>query len=218
MDKRRVKRAYAADIEIDNLAVGLEVDDSEDLAVILFELIRNSIQYILRGPDRFLAVKGRLTDKSDVYHFNIIRILTGSCIQSQGQRLTNSALTVCLPVLTGAGNIPFYCDPARTEHIAAFQKAGIAAYLANNRVLSGIEAIATLMKNNQFKIVYDEAPRFRDEIYKYVWKKNTGEPLKENDDVLCAIRYGIYSDMTVLENMPAAEQKNNALKLKGMLR
>ena len=116
------------------------------------------------------------------------------------------------------GDISFYCDPARTEHVAAFQKAGIRAYLANNRVLSGIEAVATLMKNDLFRIVYDECPRFRDEIYKYIWKKNSGEPLKENDDVLCAIRYGIYSDMTILEEMPQKERQSNAMKLKGMLR
>ncbi|MFQ8847652.1 MAG: phage portal protein, partial [Clostridia bacterium] len=108
-------------------------------------------------------------------------------------------------IIARHGDISFYCDPARTEHVAAFQKAGIRAYLANNRVLSGIEAVATLMKNDLFRIVYDECPRFRDEIYKYIWKKNSGEPLKENDDVLCAIRYGIYSDMTILEEMPQKE-------------
>ena len=121
-------------------------------------------------------------------------------------------------IIARHGNISFYCDPARTEHVAAFQKAGIRAYLANNRVLSGIEAVATLMKNDLFRIVYDECTRFRDEIYKYIWKKNSGEPLKENDDVLCAIRYGIYSDMTILEEMPQKERQNNAMKLKGMLR
>lgn len=121
-------------------------------------------------------------------------------------------------IIARHGDISFYCDPARTEHVAAFQKAGIRAYLANNRVLSGIEAVATLMKNDLFRIVYDECPRFRDEIYKYIWKKNTGEPLKENDDVLCAIRYGIYSDMTILEEMPQKERQSNAMKLKGMLR
>jgi PBSX family phage terminase large subunit len=121
-------------------------------------------------------------------------------------------------IIKQRGRISFYCDPARPEHVSAFQKAGIFAYPGNNKVLSGIEAVATLMKNDNFRIVYDEAPRFRDEIYKYVWKKNTGEPLKENDDVLCAIRYGIYSDMTLLENMPAEKQKESALKLKGMLR
>lgn len=116
------------------------------------------------------------------------------------------------------GNISFYCDPARPEHVASFQEAGIRAYLANNRVLSGIEAIATLMKNDRFRIAYDECPRFRDEIYKYIWKKNTGEPLKENDDVLCAIRYGIYSDMTILKNMLPDDRRENAKKLKGMIR
>lgn len=121
-------------------------------------------------------------------------------------------------IIAKHGDISFYCDPARTEHVAAFQKAGIRAYLANNRVLSGIEAVATLMKNDMFRIVYDECPRFREEIYKYIWKKNSGEPLKENDDVLCAIRYGIYSDMTILEEMPQKERQNNAIKLKGMLR
>ena len=121
-------------------------------------------------------------------------------------------------IIARHGDISFYCDPARTEHVAAFQKAGIRAYLANNRVLSGIEAVATLMKNDLLRIVYDECPRFRDEIYKYIWKKNSGEPLKENDDVLCAIRYGIYSDMTILEEMPQKERQSNAMKLKGMLR
>lgn len=115
------------------------------------------------------------------------------------------------------GNIPFYCDPARPEHIAAFQNAGIRAFMGNNRVLSGIEAIATLMGNDLFYIVYDEAPRFREEIYKYVWKKNTGEPLKENDDVLCAIRYGIYSDMTVNSQDTPQERLEKAKKLKRLL-
>ncbi|WP_289290380.1 PBSX family phage terminase large subunit [Sporofaciens musculi] len=115
------------------------------------------------------------------------------------------------------GNIPFYCDPARTEHIAAFQKAGINAYLANNRVLSGIEEVATLMERQQFFIVYEQCPRFREEIYKYVWKKNTGEPLKENDDVLCAIRYGIHSDKTVSTIQSPEERMKKAKKIRGML-
>ena len=133
-------------------------------------------------------------------------------------RFIDDWIATARDIIARYGDISFYCDPARTEHVAAFQKAGIRAYLANNRVLSGIEAVATLMKNDLFRIVYDECPRFRDEIYKYIWKKNSGEPLKENDDVLCAIRYGIYSDMTILEEMPQKERQSNAMKLKGMLR
>lgn len=115
------------------------------------------------------------------------------------------------------GNIPFYCDPARPEHVASFQEAGLNAFSANNRVLSGIEAVATLMKTDKFRIVYDECPRFKAEIFKYVWKKNSGEPLKENDDVLCAIRYGIYSDMTVQKNVLKEQGMKNARRLKGMI-
>ena len=89
--------------------------------------------------------------------------------------------------------------------------------MGNNRVLYGIEAIATLMTNKQFLNVYSRCPRFREEIYKYIWKKNTGEPLKENDDVLFAIRYGIYSDMTVNEiELPGQSMAEQAEKLKGM--
>lgn len=133
-------------------------------------------------------------------------------------RHINNWIDIAGDITSRFGNISFYCDPARPEHVASFQEAGIRAYLANNRVLSGIEAVATLMKNNLFGIVYDECPRFRDEIYKYIWKKNSGEPLKENDDVMCAIRYGIYSDMTILKNMPPKNRQENAKKLKGMIR
>ena len=126
-------------------------------------------------------------------------------------------ICIAKDIIRRYGNIPFYCDPARTEHIAAFQKAGIRAYLANNRVLSGIEEVATLMTKKKFFIVYERCPRFREEIYKYVWKKNTGEPLKENDDVLCAIRYGIHSDMTVGSIETQENRMKKAKKMKGML-
>lgn len=130
----------------------------------------------------------------------------------------NNWIAVAKDIIRRYGNIPFYCDPARPEHVASFQEAGINAFLGNNRVLSGIEAVATLMKNQQFFIVYSRCPRFRDEIYKYIWKKNTGEPLKENDDVLCAIRYGIYSDMTVNKvELPGQSRMEQARRLKGML-
>lgn len=130
----------------------------------------------------------------------------------------NNWIITAKDIIRRYGNIPFYCDPARPEHVASFQEAGINAFLGNNRVLSGIEAVATLMTNKQFFIVYSQCPRFRDEIYKYIWKKNTGEPLKENDDVLCAIRYGIYSDMTVNKvELPGQSRMEQARRLKGLL-
>ena len=57
----------------------------------------------------------------------------------------NSWIAVAKDIIRRYGNIPFYCDPARPEHVASFQEANINAFLGNNRVLSGIEAVATLM-------------------------------------------------------------------------
>ena len=75
----------------------------------------------------------------------------------------------------------------------------------------------SVLTKKKFFIVYERCPRFREEIYKYVWKKNTGEPLKENDDVLCAIRYGIHSDMTVGSIETQENRMKKAKKMKGML-
>ena len=36
--------------------------------------------------------------------------------------------------------------------------------------------------------------RFKQEIYMYVWNAKTGDPIKQYDDVLDAMRYAIYSE------------------------
>lgn len=92
------------------------------------------------------------------------------------------------------GRIPFYCDSARPEHVARFQQEGFNAMNANKSVMPGIEAVAKAMKQGRFFIVYDEAPRFRQEVYSYVWNEKSGVPNKEMDDDQDAIRYAIYSD------------------------
>jgi PBSX family phage terminase large subunit len=92
------------------------------------------------------------------------------------------------------GNIPFYCDTARPEHIKRFRREGIRAKNADKSVLSGIEEVAKRLKTKSFFIVQDNVERFQKEIYMYVWNKRTGEPMKEWDDVLDAVRYAIYTD------------------------
>lgn len=91
------------------------------------------------------------------------------------------------------GNINFYCDTARPEYIKRFRAEHLRAINADKAVLSGIEEVSKLIKQNKFRVVYDDCPRFRQEIYKYVWHKTTGEPVKQFDDVLDSIRYAIYT-------------------------
>ncbi|WP_407391610.1 PBSX family phage terminase large subunit [Carnobacterium jeotgali] len=89
--------------------------------------------------------------------------------------------------------IPFYADSARPEHVARFSREGLKTQNAKKAVLSGIEEVAKRIKANTFFVVEDGVTKFRDEIYQYIWNKKTGEPVKENDDVLDAVRYAIYT-------------------------
>ncbi|HAT4309287.1 TPA: PBSX family phage terminase large subunit [Clostridium perfringens] len=93
------------------------------------------------------------------------------------------------------GNIIFYCDTARTEHIDRFVNEGILARYANKSVISGIEQVAKKFKENKLFVVLDNVWLFKKEICMYVWNPKTGEPIKLWDDVLDSLRYAIYSDM-----------------------
>lgn len=91
------------------------------------------------------------------------------------------------------GDITFWADSARPEHVARFQREQLRTFNANKAVLSGIEEIAKLMKTGRFFVISDKVSKFKDEVYQYIWNERTGEPVKENDDVLDAVRYAIYS-------------------------
>ncbi|PAD17398.1 PBSX family phage terminase large subunit [Shouchella clausii] len=92
------------------------------------------------------------------------------------------------------GNINFYCDSARPEHVIRFRREGLRAINADKAVISGIEEIGRLFKRDSLFVV-DEAKRFEEEIYLYVWNEKTGEPIKLWDDVLDALRYAIYTHL-----------------------
>ncbi|MGM0239467.1 PBSX family phage terminase large subunit [Enterococcus sp. AZ103] len=90
--------------------------------------------------------------------------------------------------------VSFYCDSARPEHVARFKRENINAMNADKARLSGVESVAKRIKVNKLFICRDRVKKFRDEIYQYVWDEKKGEPIKEFDDVLDALRYAIYTD------------------------
>ena len=100
-------------------------------------------------------------------------------------------------------HVPMYADSARPEHVARFIEEGFNCMYADKSVLSGIEMVASLMKQGHFYVSRDGIPAksnndtvggfFFDEIYQYVWDEKTGLPVKLNDDVMDAIRYAIYT-------------------------
>lgn len=92
------------------------------------------------------------------------------------------------------GNIIFYCDSARPEHVQRFKREGLRAKNADKAVLSGIEVVAKGFKTKTLFVVEDEVDLFKKEIFMYAWNKKTGEPIKLWDDVLDSLRYAIYTE------------------------
>ena len=113
---------------------------------------------------------------------------------------------VALDIKARYGNINFYCDSARPEHVERFRRERIRAINADKSVLSGIEEVARLIKLGRFFVVSDKVKVFKKEIYNYVRDEKTGNPVKENDDVMDSMRYAIYSHMRLKARRKGADR------------
>ena len=113
---------------------------------------------------------------------------------------------VALDIKARYGNINFYCDSARPEHVERFRRERIRAINADKSVISGIEEVARLIKLGRFFVVSDKVKVFKKEIYNYVWDEKTGNPVKENDDVMDSMRYAIYSHMRLKARRKGADR------------
>ena len=91
-------------------------------------------------------------------------------------------------------NVTFFIDDARPDNYNEFLRNGISARNANKARMAGIESVAKLMKLGRFFVLSSAVQSFLDEIYTYIWDDKTGEPVKQNDDVMDAMRYAIYNE------------------------
>lgn len=115
-------------------------------------------------------------------------------------------VTVALGIKERYGNINFYCDSARPEHVERFRREKIRAINADKSILSGIEEVARLIKLNRFFVLSPKVKQFKKEIYNYIWDEKTGNPVKENDDVMDSMRYAIYSHMRLKGRRKGADR------------
>ncbi|HGH0852244.1 TPA: PBSX family phage terminase large subunit [Staphylococcus pseudintermedius] len=104
------------------------------------------------------------------------------------------------------GDIPFYCDSARSEHVAKFDEEGINAIFADKRIMRGVELVAHYYKNNRIRIVYDACPRFASEIYNYAWDTKKDLPIKEYDDAMDAMRYALLTFVETFEQRSVEDE------------
>lgn len=109
-------------------------------------------------------------------------------------RNINDWIAIIKRVQKYTGEITIYCDSARPDLINDMQCANLCAVNARKDVIAGIGEVATMLKQNKLFIVHENVDLFDKEIDTYCWKDGTDEPVKQNDDVMDAMRYGIYSE------------------------
>ena len=114
------------------------------------------------------------------------------------------------------GNNPEYCqtyaDPARPDLIGEFSALGIPCLPANNDVYDGIDTIRMLLKvqantGTPKLMIHERCRHLNEEMRKYRWKRTRlpqsgvglishvakPEPLRRDEDTVCAMRYMIHS-------------------------
>jgi len=115
------------------------------------------------------------------------------------------------PHLTHPHHCETYADPSRPGEINEFSLRGITTMPASNDVFKGIDCIRSLLKpraNGKPKLrIHARCKHLIQELRKYRWKRGRKPtegtilnpavaqptPLKRDDDVVDALRYGIYS-------------------------
>ncbi|HCL55458.1 MAG TPA: PBSX family phage terminase large subunit [Spirochaetia bacterium] len=82
-----------------------------------------------------------------------------------------------------------FCDSARPEYVMQF-----GGLEAKKEVVEGISFVSSLFSKNRI-FISRNAKRILSEIYEYQWNEKAlkEEPVKNNDDSLDALRYGVYS-------------------------
>lgn len=118
------------------------------------------------------------------------------------------------------GNYPFYCDTAMPAYIEQFEREGLNAQYGNKSIIAGVEYVNRLLY--QEKLFFD--PSVKDEIegelFSYVWNDKTQRPMDKNDDVMDALRYGVYTDYKLNEDADerlSHEDQVRLLQMRGVL-
>lgn len=91
-------------------------------------------------------------------------------------------------------------DPAAKVFRTEMTDRGFTTLAASNRVLPGIQTIASLLASGGLYVVHEACPHLVDRIPQYLWDEKATErgetkPIKEGDDEVDALRYTVMSSV-----------------------
>ncbi|TPR23103.1 PBSX family phage terminase large subunit [Apilactobacillus micheneri] len=110
-------------------------------------------------------------------------------------------------------NIPFYCDSARPEYVDALKDDQDNASYGYKPRLAGIEMVSKKMRTGKFKVLKSGDNYFTKELFKYEWDDKTGFPIKKDDDVMDATKYGVATKIYIKRNRPTQNVTNDNAKV-----
>lgn len=86
-----------------------------------------------------------------------------------------------------------YCDPSDKRGIDDLKKAGIDAVAAPNDVSAGIRAVKDMLNAGEL-VIENRCADLLEEVTQYHYNQTTGKPVKKNDHLVDAWRYGVTGD------------------------
>ena len=111
-----------------------------------------------------------------------------------GHQKTDADYTADMAAFLGGlpRDTPFIIDPSATSFHAAMRRAGLKVRKARNAVEDGIRETAACMQSGSVRVA-DGLPELEKEFAGYVWdaKADGDRPVKENDHLMDALRYGV---------------------------
>ena len=110
------------------------------------------------------------------------------------QRFVMSPISPLLPDRSLGG---IFADPSSKSFILAAKRAHLPVTLANNSVVDGIRAVASLFGSNKL-LIHERCEMLLNELPGYVWDARAAErgedsPVKKDDHACDALRYGIWT-------------------------
>ena len=111
-----------------------------------------------------------------------------------GHQKTDADYTADMAAFLGGlpRDTPFIIDPSATSFHAAMRRAGLKVRKARNAVEDGVRETAACMQSGAVRVA-DDLPELAKEFAGYVWdaKADGDRPVKENDHLMDALRYGV---------------------------
>lgn len=140
-------------------------------------------------------------------------------VKARSDLLIDEWLNIAIELKNKYGDYPFYCDSAMPAYIEQFNQNGLKAENGTKDIIAGIEYVNRLFYQQRLFVTPQAKDDIESEILSYAWNEKTQRPVDKNDDIMDALRYGIYTDYILQDedDQLSYEEQAQLLRMKGVI-